>query len=144
MNSQFLQLVLQLLRKNTSVFNKYKWSELLLMAVDICFICVLILMVDWVCCFSAVSFKNIQFICAIVSVESTDVNNIFETMWVTLCQFKRHLTITFIFHLLSNNVYKSTKLTMQKCIQLLNVMRFYYFTCEVRFFWNHNFCNLSS
>jgi hypothetical protein len=140
-----LQLVLQLLRKNTSVFNKYKWSELLLIAVDICFIGVLILMIDYeFVVFPQSASRKYNFICAIVSVESTEVNNIFETMWVTLCQFKRHLTITFIFHLLSNNVYKSTKLTMQKYIQLLNVMRFYYFTCEIRFFWNHNFCNLSS
>ena len=140
-----MQLVLQLLRKNTSVFNKYKWSELLLIAVDICFIGVLILMIDYeFVVFPQSASRKYNFICAIVSVESTEVNNIFETMWVTLCQFKRHLTITFIFHLLSNNVYKSTKLTMQKYIQLLNVMRFYYFTCEIRFFWNHNFCNLSS
>jgi hypothetical protein len=140
-----LQLVLQLLRKNTSVFNKYKWSELLLIAVDICFIGVLILMIDYeFVVFPQSASRKYNFICAIVSVESTEVNNIFETMWVTLCQFKRHLTVTFIFHLLSNNVYKSTKLAMQKYIQLLNVMRFYYFTCEIRFFWNHNFCNLSS
>ena len=140
-----MQLVLQLLRKNTSFFNKYKWSELLLIAVDICFIGVLILMIDYeFVVFPQSASRKYNFICAIVSVESTEVNNIFETMWVTLCQFKRHLTITFIFHLLSNNVYKSTKLTMQKYIQLLNVMRFYYFTCEIRFFWNHNFCNLSS
>ena len=77
--------------------------------------------------------RKYNFICEIVLIERTEVFNIYDTLRVILSQFKRHITIIFIFHLLRNNIFESTKLTMQKYIQLLNVMSFYYFTCGIFF-----------
>ena len=106
------------------------------MIVDIFFsIIVLIFMTDYdIVVFPQSVSRKYNFICEIVLIERTEVNNIFDTLRVILSQFKRHITIIFIFHLLRNNIFESTKLTMQKYIQLLNVMSFYYFTCEICFF----------
>ena len=57
------------------------------MIVDIFFIIVLILMIDYdFVVYPQSVTRKYNFICAIISIESTEVNNIFETMWVTLCQ----------------------------------------------------------
>jgi hypothetical protein len=116
-SDQFLKLVLQLLRKNISCsysINKndkscFKWYISIYIFQYNC-----VNIYDRLCFFlffQSVSRKY-NFICEIVFIESTEGNNIFETRWVILCQFKRHSTITCIFHLLRNNVYTSTKFTM--------------------------------
>ena len=105
------------------------------MILDIFFsIIVLIFMTDYdIVVFPQSVSRKYNFICEIVLIERTEVNNIFDTLRVILSQFKRHITITCIFHLLRNNIFESTKLTMQKNIQLLNVTSFYYFTSEIFF-----------